>query len=84
MGEALGRFFASGTPFKRRLETLVFDLPAGESDELMMLMKESRGAWAMLLGRSSGRALFLGNGFSGTPVALGTWIVNTRSALCST
>ncbi len=72
MGEALGRFFASGTPFKRRLETLVFELPAGESDELMMLMKESRGAWAMLLGRSSGRALFLGNGFSGTPVALGT------------
>ncbi|MDG1983372.1 MAG: hypothetical protein P8M11_02275, partial [Planctomycetota bacterium] len=51
MGEALGRFFASGMPFKRRLETLVFDLPAGESDELMMLMKESRGAWAMLLGR---------------------------------
>lgn len=72
MDEALGGFFKDPAPFKRRLETLVFDLPAGESDELMMLMKESRGAWAMLLGVADGRALFIGDGFSGTPVALGT------------
>jgi len=72
MGEALERFLAGGRPFKRRLEHLVLELPAGESDELMMLMKESRGAWAMLLGGRRGRALFLGSGFSGTPVALGT------------
>ncbi|MDB2577210.1 class I SAM-dependent methyltransferase, partial [Planctomycetota bacterium] len=55
-----------------RLEALVLELPDGESDELMMLMKESRGAWAMLLDGAAGRALFVGNSFSGTPVALGT------------
>lgn len=65
-------FLASGAPFKRRLEVLVRDLPSDESDALMMLMKESRGAWALLLEGSSGRALFVGNAFSGTPVALGT------------
>ena len=72
VGEALTRFLEGDGPFKRRLEMFVLGLPAGEADELMMLMKESRGAWAMLLGGRGGRALFLGNGFSGTPVALGT------------
>lgn len=72
MAEALARFLEGGRPFKRRLESLVLELPPGEADELMMLMKESRGAWAMLLGGRGGRALFLGSGFSGTPVALGT------------
>ena len=72
MDEALEHFLAGGQPFKRRLEQLVLELPTGEADELMMLMKESRGAWAMLLGGRGGRALFLGNALSGTPVALGT------------
>ena len=75
--EALARFHragggADGLPFKGRLEHLVRDLPPAESDALMMLMKESRGAWAMLLEGAGGRALFIGDGFSGTPVALGT------------
>ncbi|MGD2017472.1 MAG: hypothetical protein PVJ89_05115 [Planctomycetota bacterium] len=73
LAEALARFEGDAErPFKARLERLVRELPAGESDALMMLMKESRGAWAMLLERAGGRALFLGDGFSGTPVALGT------------
>ncbi len=72
LGAALERFLESAAPFKRRLEALVLELPDGESDELMMLMKESRGAWAMLLGAATGRALFVGNACSGTPVALGT------------
>ncbi len=72
MGAALERFFLSSASFKRRLETLVLELPEDESDGLMMLMKESRGAWAMLLAGAAGRALFIGDAFSGTPVALGT------------
>lgn len=58
--------------FKARLELLVYELPAAESDALMMLMKESRGAWALLLAAAGGRALFIGDALSGTPVALGT------------
>ena len=58
------------SPFKDRLEDLLFELPADESDALMMLLKESRGAWAMLLERAEGQVLFCGNALSGTPVAL--------------
>lgn len=58
--------------FKTRLELLVFELPPAESDALMMLMKESRGAWALLLEAASGQALFIGDALSGTPLALGT------------
>ncbi|MEM9800208.1 MAG: phosphotransferase [Planctomycetota bacterium] len=69
---ALARFLAGEEAFKSRLEHLVRELPASEADALMMLMKESRGAWALLLERSSGTVLFLGSALSGTPVALGT------------
>ena len=58
--------------FKTRLELLVYELPPAESDALMMLMKESRGAWALLLSAAKGRALFIGDALSGTPLALGT------------
>lgn len=58
--------------FKTRLEILVHELPPRESDALMMLLKESRGAWAVLLEAAGGRALFLGDALSGTPVALAT------------
>ncbi|QDV09029.1 hypothetical protein Poly30_45850 [Planctomycetes bacterium Poly30] len=58
--------------FKTRLERLVHELPPNESDALMMLMKESRGAWALLLEAAQGRALFIGDALSGTPLALAT------------
>lgn len=65
-------FVADERPYKQRLETLLRDLPPAESDAVMMLTKESRGAWALLLERSGGPALFCGNALSGTPVALAT------------
>ncbi len=72
--EGLERLHRRGSDlsFKTRLELLVFELPPAESDALMMLMKESRGAWALLLEAAEGRALFIGDALSGTPVALGT------------
>ncbi len=59
-------------PYKARLEELLYELPADQSDALMMFIKESRGAWALLLGAKRGRLLFVGDALSGTPVALGT------------
>ncbi|MEM8709543.1 MAG: phosphotransferase [Planctomycetota bacterium] len=58
--------------FKGRLERLLYDLPPDESDALMMLLKESRGAVALLLDQAHGEALFVGNAMSGTPLALAT------------
>lgn len=58
--------------FKTRLEILVYELPADQADSAMMLLKESRGAWGLLLEAASGNALFLGDAMSGTPIALAT------------
>lgn len=62
--------------FKSRLERLLYDLPPEESDALMMLLKESRGAVALLLDRACGDALYIGNAMSGTPLALATLGLN--------
>ncbi len=72
---------AVGASFRARLERRLLELPEGESDALMMLGKESRGAWALLLERGGGRALVCGNALSGTSVALATlgfevWLVD--------
>ena len=60
----------AGTPFKRVLEELLLELTDADAERLMLLVRESRGAWAPLLEARSGRVLFLGEAASGTPVAL--------------
>lgn len=70
--EALAAFADLTGPFKRRLEQMLLAMDPAAADATMMLLKESRGAWALLLGRSSGRALVCCNALSGTPVALAT------------
>lgn len=60
----------SGTSFKSALEQLLAELDQDDADALMLLMKESRGAWMVLLAGSGGEALFIGNAFSGSVTAL--------------
>lgn len=59
-------------PYKERLEDFLAKLSPAASESAMMLLKESRGSAAMLLCGGSGRALFVGNALSGTPLALGS------------
>jgi SAM-dependent methyltransferase/aminoglycoside phosphotransferase (APT) family kinase protein len=61
---------ARGEPFKASLEALLLALPEHAALKLMELLRENRGAWFPLLACNGGRALFLGNALSGTPVAL--------------
>ncbi|MEM9379956.1 MAG: phosphotransferase [Planctomycetota bacterium] len=72
LDEALGAFARSEGPFKRRLERMLLAVEPAVADAVMLLLKESRGAWALLLGRSNGSALVCCNALSGTPVALAT------------
>lgn len=58
--------------YRRALEDLLSDVSEDTSDALMMLMKESRGAWGVFLGAGAGRLLFCGNALSGSVVALAT------------
>ena len=58
--------------YKASLERLLLELDEDGADALMMALKESRGAWALLLGSKPGVALFLGNALSGTIDALAT------------
>ncbi len=62
----------AGRPYKAALEELLVALDPAEADAWMMLLKESRGAFAALLPRPGpcARALFVGDARSGTPVAL--------------
>jgi len=71
--EALGRALAlarEGADFKAVVERVLLELDEDSADALMLLSKESRGAWALCLEGGRGRALFLGNAFSGTVTAL--------------
>jgi SAM-dependent methyltransferase/aminoglycoside phosphotransferase (APT) family kinase protein len=61
-----------GLPFKAALENELLAMEESAADRLMLLVRESRGAWAALLEAGGGRALFVGNALSGTPVALAT------------
>ncbi len=65
-------FHGEGANFKATLERLLLELDEARADALMLLLKESRGAWAVLLGGDEGRALLLGNALSGTVTALAT------------
>jgi len=71
---ALGRALAAldgGLPYKDALEALLLELEPAGADWLMQQLRESRGAWAPLASSGPGRALFIGDPLSGTPVALG-------------
>ncbi|MEM7309718.1 MAG: phosphotransferase [Planctomycetota bacterium] len=69
LGAALARLDA-GTPWKEALEELLLDLPASATDRFMQVLREARGSWLGLLYAGAGRALFVGEPLSGTPVAL--------------
>ena len=71
---ALARAVAAidaGSTYKAALEALLLELPPGDADWLMQILRESRGAFAPLARAGPGRALFLGDPLSGTSVALG-------------
>lgn len=59
-----------GVPFKAALEELLLRLPPERANPLMLLMREGRAAWHPLLTSCGGRALLIGNAFSGTAHAL--------------
>jgi aminoglycoside phosphotransferase (APT) family kinase protein len=70
--EATLRALEGGTPYKAALEALLLALAPDAADALMLLLKESRGAFALLAPapRKGSRALFVGDARSGTVVAL--------------
>ncbi|MEL6714244.1 MAG: hypothetical protein AAFP86_10755, partial [Planctomycetota bacterium] len=68
---AVERFAADGAPFKARIEGLLAALDEDAADELMLVLKEGRGAWGLLLcARAGDSVLFVGDARSGTPIAL--------------
>lgn len=69
--DALAAFLdEADTPYKERLERFLLALSAEDSDAVMMLAKESRGAPAVLSAAASRAALFIGDARSGTAMAL--------------
>lgn len=69
--DALRGFLAeTDAPYKGRLERMLRALSAEEADEAMMLMKESRGAPAVLASEANRSALFIGDARSGAAMAL--------------
>ena len=69
LARALERLEGGG-PWKATLEELLRELDDDASDRLMQVLREARGSWLALLHGAAGRALFLGDPLSGTPVAL--------------
>ena len=61
---------ADGIPFRTAFEELLRALDPEQADALMLLYKESRGAWALFAAARAGRVLFVGNALSGTVTAL--------------
>ena len=59
-----------GSAWRDLLEPLLVRMPVEAADRTMMLLEESRGAWAVLLPGPPGRALFIGSALSGTVPAL--------------
>lgn len=59
-----------GVPFKQALEELLLSLPLERAEHFMLLLREGRAAWFPLLKSGGGRALVIGNAFSGTTHAL--------------
>jgi hypothetical protein len=69
---------ASGQPYKAVLEALLLSLDDERAERLMLLLRESRGAWYPLLAAHGGECLFLGNALSGTitPLANAGFLVS--------
>ena len=59
-----------GSAWRDLLEPLLVRMPRQDADRTMMLLEESRGAWALLLPGAPGSALFVGSALSGTVPAL--------------
>ncbi|MCH2105648.1 MAG: phosphotransferase [Planctomycetes bacterium] len=61
---------AEGADFRESLEELLCSLPLQRAEHLMLLLRHSRAAWLPLLRTRRGRALFIGNAFSGAGAGL--------------
>jgi hypothetical protein len=61
---------ARGVPYRTALERVLLDLSIVDSDRLMQVLGEGRGAWFPLLSPSPGELLFVGNALSGSIAAL--------------
>tara|TARA_R110002126_G_scaffold75704_6_gene188853 strand:+ start:7564 stop:9321 length:1758 start_codon:yes stop_codon:yes gene_type:complete len=59
-----------GKPWRGILERLLLDVPHEQAGTLMLRIKESRGAWGLLLTGATGEALLIGDALSGTAIAL--------------
>jgi len=59
-----------GVDFRVAFEELLRDLPLVRAEHLMLLMRQGRAAWMPLLHTRRGRALFIGNAFSGASAGL--------------
>jgi len=70
----LAQFFArtvvDADDFRSALEELLCALPLQRAEHLMLLMRHSRSAWLPLLRTRRGRALVIGNAFSGAGAGL--------------
>lgn len=69
----LAQFFArtaENADFRVALEELLCSLPLQRAEHLMLLMRHSRSAWLPLLRTRKGRALVIGNAFSGAGAGL--------------
>lgn len=80
--EAALALHAAGAAYKAVIERLLLDVDEDRADAAMMMLKESRGTWALLLSSAPGRALFVGNALSGTVTALASlgWSVVSGDA----
>jgi aminoglycoside phosphotransferase (APT) family kinase protein len=61
---------AQGSGFRAALEALLLELDDPRAELLQLLLREGRAAWLTQLASAGGRALFVGNAFSGTITAL--------------
>ena len=64
--EELLRALDGGDDYRTSLETFLLATTAEKTDRLMLLLGEGRGSWHPLTRVASGRALWLGNAFSGS------------------
>lgn len=79
----LARFFQqieAGVEFRLAFEELLCELSLEKAEHLMLMTRQGRAAWIPLLRTPTGRALVLGNAFSGAGPGLAQagWAVSIR------